>query len=450
MSSYVERLAAHGAGMDARALPAAVVERLHSFLLYNLAMAMAGHEEGDATWRAIRSLPAAPGRSSLFPTGERVAPADAAFSNAALVTARGQNDTLKDANGHIGCIVIPAVLALAQDRGRSMSDVLAALAAGYEVQAHAANGAAAQAARRGFRATSVFGVLGAAAGASRIIGLAPAQTAHALAIACNFAGGVMQCWAEGSMEWRFQVAHASRGGVVAALLAEQGITGATQALEGPAGLYRALGVDVPTLELEKWRLARVTFKPFPGCAINQGPVFALLSLLEREKLAASDIADVRVHLTPDQASYPGVANHGPFATPAGAVMSTAFMVSMALRDRALFQRHFTREHADAAVNIWSANVAVVPDASVPTGSSRVLARLNRGQELEAACVDEENFIFGWEDTVRLVLAVGPELTAKDGAHRIQRLADAIEHGEGTGVDDLMRLCELTSEPSTSV
>lgn len=442
MTTYVQQLASHGAAMDARALPPHILDRLRSFLLYNLAMAMAGYDEGDATWRAIRALPCAPGVSSILPTGEPVSAADAAFINAALVTARGQNDTLKDANGHIGCIVIPAVLALAQDRKAPMMEVLAALAAGYEVQAHAAKGAAAQAARRGFRATSVFGVLGAAAAASRVIGLSSERTAHALAIACNFAGGVMQCWAEGSMEWRFQVAQASRCGVLAALLAEQGITGATQALEGAAGLYRALGVDVPALELEQWRLVKVTFKPFPGCAINQGPVFTLLNLLEHGKIQSSDIARVDVHLTPDQAGYPGVANQGPFSTPASAVMSTAFMVSMALRDRALFQRHFTREYADAAVNFWGANVAVVPDPSVPAGSSRVVVRLNDGKQLSAACVDEENFVFSWADTVRLVVSVGPELPTLSGGDRIERLANAVGHIDETGVEELIGLCQM--------
>jgi len=337
-------------------------------------------------------------------------------------------------------MVIPAVLALAQDRQAPTKEVLAAIAAGYEVQAHAGKGAGAQVAQRGFRATSIFGVLGAAAAASRVIGLSAERTAHALAIACNSAGGVMQCWAEGSMEWKFQVAQASRCGVLAALLAEQRMTGATLALEGPAGLYRALGVEVPVLELDTWRLANVTFKPFPGCAINQGPVFALLSLLEREMVQTADIVGVDVHLAPEQASYPGVANNGPFFTSASAVMSTAFMISMALRDRNLIQRHFTRDFADAAVNAWADNVVVIPDPSVIAGSSCVVVRLDSGKQISARCIDEENFIFNWADTVRLAVSVGSELPTVDGCDRIQCLADAVESLGNIGVDDLLECC----------
>jgi 2-methylcitrate dehydratase PrpD len=442
MITYVEQLGAHAARMDAGQLPPHIVERLRSFLLYNLAMGMAGHDAADSTWGAIGALPKAPGSASVMPDGQRVAAADAAFLNAALITARGQNDTLREIHGHTGCIVIPAVLALAQERQTSIHEVLAALAAGYEVQAHAGNGAAGQAARRGFRATSVFGTLGAAAAAARVIGLDAATTAHALAIACNFAGGVMQCWAEGSMEWRLQVGHASRSGVIAALLAEQGITGARLALEGPAGLYRALGTDVPTLELQKWRMVNVVFKPYPGCAINQGPVFALLGLLDRENIASSDVESVDVHLSPDQAAYPGVANRGPFGTASGAVMSTAFMLAVALRDRALFQRHFTREHADAAVNEQSRMVRVVPDTAVQSGSSKVLVHLRKGTTLSASCTDEENFIFGWEQTVRLARSVAGEVASADGLERIERLAAGLCDLDALTVDHLLELCKV--------
>ena len=244
------------------------------------------------------------------------------------------------------------------------------------------------------------------------------------------------------MEWRIQVAQASRSGVLAALLAEQGVTGATLALEGPAGLYRALGVDTPELDLQVWRLDRVTFKPFPGCAINQGPVFALLGLLDREEINFSDIAGVDVHLSPDQADYPGITNHGPFATPAGAVMSTAFMVSVALRDRALLQRHFMREHADIQINAWGNNVHVVSDSSLPIGASQVILRLHGGRVLHEFCVDEKNFIFDWPQTVRLSVSVASEISRTDGGDRIRRLAEAIEHSGATEVDHIVECCML--------
>ena len=242
------------------------------------------------------------------------------------------------------------------------------------------------------------------------------------------------------MEWRLQVAQASRGGVLAALLAEQGVTGARYALEGGAGLYRALGTDVPPLDFTVWRMERVTFKPYPGCAINQGPVFALLSLINSDAVQASDVLSVDVHLTPEQAAYPGVANYGPFSSASGAVMSTAFMMTVALRDRALFQRHFLAEYADPQLAERSRIVRVVADASLKPGSSKVVLHMTGGGQISKGCVDEDNFIFGWDDTVRLVKEVGKELPGAGASERVTRLSEALQPSGTTNADTLMAFC----------
>lgn len=55
-----------------------------------------------------------------------------AFINASLTTARGQNDTHPQLLTHIGCIVIPAVLALAEMGEAPDQLVLYALLVGHE------------------------------------------------------------------------------------------------------------------------------------------------------------------------------------------------------------------------------------------------------------------------------------------------------------------------------
>lgn len=421
MSTYVQQLAGYIAGMEGRQLPSAIVTRLQSCLLYNLSMGLAGYSQEDVTWDAVRALHPDGGMASLLVTGERRPPQEAAFANAALITSRGQNDTLRDAVGHLGCIVIPAALAVAQDRGADGATVMAALAAGYETQAKIARGAAPLAVKRGFRATPVFGVFGAAAAAARVMGLSAEQCAHALAIASNFAAGTMQCWAEGTMEWRIQVANASRAGVVAALLAEKGVTGAGAALEGASGFFRAFAGETPPLQLDDWGILRVMFKPYPGCAINQGPVHALLRLMREYHLNDDHIEQVTVTLSPDQVAYPGVANYGPFSSASGAVMSTAFMLTVAMRDGALYQRHFTAEFAQQEVNGASRKVVLVADPAIPSGSSRIAVRTSGGARLEGSCVDEDEFIFSWEETVRLVQPLAAELNVDRAGPRIAGL-----------------------------
>jgi 2-methylcitrate dehydratase PrpD len=100
--------------------------------------------------------------------------------------------------------------------------VVSALVAGYELVPQLAAGAAQASTQRGFRATPVHGVVGAAAACARLLRLDADRCANAVAIAANFACGLVQCYVEGTHEAVVQVAQASRNGYVAALLAEQG------------------------------------------------------------------------------------------------------------------------------------------------------------------------------------------------------------------------------------
>lgn len=70
--------------------------------------------------------------------------------------------------------------------------------------------------------TGVWRVVGAPAACARLLRLDADHCANAVAIAANFACGLVQCYVEGTHEAVVQVAQASRNGYVAALLAEQG------------------------------------------------------------------------------------------------------------------------------------------------------------------------------------------------------------------------------------
>jgi len=438
--TYVERLAELIVAADADTLDDVTQERLRSFLFYNLAMAMAGWSPDDVAWKAIRGLSGDGGDAQLLVTGEWRALADAAFINAAMITARGQNDTYMPAHGHIGCVVIPAVLAVAQARGATGADVLAALAAGYETQGRVGRPVGDRVVARGLRATSLFGVFGAAAGAARCLRLSAAQTADALAIAASMAGGTMQCWADGSMEWRIEVAHAARAGLTAALLAEAGVTGARHALEGPAGFYAAFAGVVPDLDEGTGAIRDVLFKPLPGCAINQAPAHALLGLDDADPRSPAEVAAIEVALSPSQHTYPGTTNRGPFDSPSGAIMSTAFMMAAAQRDRALFQRHFEEEHASVDLARWGERVSVVADPALASGSTRVTRRLSEGTKQVATCTDRDVFVFDWAGTCRIVERLVPEVAVPDAAARLGRLRDAIAVvGQRDTVDAIMAI-----------
>jgi 2-methylcitrate dehydratase PrpD len=439
--THVERLAAYVAGINYAEAPADVRERVKTCLLYNLTMGIAGWVRPDPVGEALRAVHAAPGPSSVIFSGERLSPADAAFVNAAFVTARGQNDTHPDVVTHIGCVVIPAVLALAQARGAQPDDLLSAILAGYETVPKLAKGAAQESTARGFRPTSVYSVLGAAAAAARVLRLNLEQTASAIAIATNFSGGLLQCWVQGTPEWRLQVAHASRSGVVAALLAEQGMSGTKKALEGESGFYKAFAAGAPPLVLEGWEIRDVTFKPYPGCAFNQSPVHALRLLLRQHAISTGEVEQATVDMNPQDLGYPGVSSYGPFETSAGAIMSGPFMLAATLRDGAPAWAHFAQEYGAGPLHAASRIVRLRADDSLARWTCRIGVRLRDGSSHEILFKEARPFVMDWQDTVELLRPVVAEWRLPDAQQRFADLQTMLGHFERGGDGGaLLTLC----------
>ncbi|TIP51356.1 MAG: MmgE/PrpD family protein, partial [Mesorhizobium sp.] len=88
---------------------------------------------------------------------------------------------------------------------------------------------------RGLRTSPTFGTIGAAAAGAVALGLDAAQARSAVAIAAAATGGTLEPVRSGTDEWRIQNGRAAQGGLVAALLASQGVQGAPDALSGPKG-----------------------------------------------------------------------------------------------------------------------------------------------------------------------------------------------------------------------
>lgn len=438
----VHRLGAYVDGLRVEDFPPSVLERVASCLLYNLSLGMVAAEPEHAVQKAIRSVHPAHGVANLLGGGEARSAADAAAINAAAITLRGQNDTHAAMNGHVGCLVVPAVLALAQERGSDLQDVLAALVAGYEVAPRIGDGMAATAMARGWRGTSLFGVFGVAAACARLLRCAPDQVAHALSLAANFAGGLVRCYAEGTPEWAAQVAHASRAGMQAALLAHQGMQAAAEILEGSGGFYQALGGEARPLSLQDWWIEDVSFKPFPGCAINQVPTAVLLDLVRSESLDAGQVAGVTLSLHPSHAAYPGVDRHGPFNSEAAAIMSAPFMLQLALEHGSLRQADFADRFGAGALHTRSQQVRVVADASLAPFACQVQVALRDGGTREAASAGTRGLMMDWERTVVLTRSLAAEQPRSFGEAAHVRLVRAVQrcvHTRDTqALDDLFK------------
>lgn len=317
-------------------------DRLRVCLLTNLAAARGEHDEGR---RLRQSFPASEGAGSL------------AYLLAADMHARTQDDFYPPGRSHMGAVVLPAVLAVAD------GPVHGALSAGYAVMAAVSEAYAAEAQKRGWRPTGVFGPLGAGAAAAVALGADVNGVAEAIALGSAASGGTNQSWLDGSDEWLLEVAAAARSGVEAATLAAGGLRGAHQAMEGAAGWASAYFGDKDGTRLAallKGALAspRVACKPYPVSGIAQVPTH-LAARLGRS-LNARMPQRITVRMAAAELAYPGSHNRGPFRSRGDSLMSVARCVALAYLHGGIPYRRLV-EHPDQPERNLLSRIELVAD-----------------------------------------------------------------------------------------
>ncbi|MBI4591069.1 MAG: MmgE/PrpD family protein [Candidatus Rokubacteria bacterium] len=410
-------------------LPPEVIAKAKTCLLHNLGVALAGRRAEELVHSLVARAYAIPRESTLFWDGSRASAEGATLANAALMHARTQDDTHFPSSTHTGSTVIPAALAMAEAHGRTGGEFLTAMVLGYEVAARVGREYDTITTPRGFRATSIFGVFGAAAAAARLMGLPAEGVASALGFAANLAGGLGQTWIEGSSEWRFQVGIAGRNGIFAARIAARGAVAARESLEGVAGFYQAFGgtldpAETTTAGLGKdWEILEVTLKPFPVCAIHQSPVGMMIQLATTHELRPDHVAEIILHLSPYEATYPGINGLGPFSDQGGTLMSAQYCMALALIDRKATLDGLFR-FDDPTIRELSKRVRVVSDESLAPLCSRLSVRTVDGRLLTAETVaTPTTHRFTFDEDAALIRALAPEMV--EPADRTERLVEAV-------------------------
>src|SRR5262249_4015318 len=113
------------------------------------------------------------GGCSLFARPGTGGPADAAVRNGTAIHGFELDDAHVSSSLHPGAVTVPAALAVAQARDASGAELLAALAAGYEVGLRIGICAGVSHSTSGYHVTGTGGVFAAAGAAAPLVGLSP-------------------------------------------------------------------------------------------------------------------------------------------------------------------------------------------------------------------------------------------------------------------------------------
>jgi len=212
---------------------------------------------------------------------------------------------LSSSGGHVAAGTVPTALTVAEWVDAAGSDLVRAVALGYEVGGRLMTILYRErdyVARR-FYHTSVAGALTSAVTASLLLGLEPRSIQVALGLAAYQAAGPDNMTKDpGHMGKTFQVAAANRNGVTAALLARKDCYVPLDILDGQFGFFDAF---LQTTEVSAsmmndlgryYAVTDVMHKRYPVGSPNQTYLQGLLAMFTEHKIRPEDIREIEVQI----------------------------------------------------------------------------------------------------------------------------------------------------------
>lgn len=189
MPNLTAKLARHIVGYRSAGLDRAALTVSKQCVLDWYGVTLAGSNEPVARILREEIATSGQGSSSIVGFNLRCSPVDAALINGATSHALDYDD-VHPLIGHPTAAVLPAVLSIAEAKGRSGMDVLRAFIAGYEAAGFVGSLVMRSHYERGFHSTATVGSFGAAAAAGLLLDLDEAQMAVALGLAGTQAAGL--------------------------------------------------------------------------------------------------------------------------------------------------------------------------------------------------------------------------------------------------------------------
>jgi hypothetical protein len=411
-------------------LPAAVVDRAKGVTLQALASALLGYgtPAGRQALAIIQEEEAGGGAATVLCRGARLTRAGAAFVNAEAIFAGGKWDTFRMLV-HPGTAIVPAALAAAETAGASGKAFLTAVAAGYEVMERMAAEFIPTVMARGFHASPVFGIFGAAITAAKLGGLDADRINGAIAQCVNLAAGNLEGARSGGRSLR--EGGAVRNAFLAVALARHGTPGGETTLEGEAGFYHAYAGNnrgelrysftgnnrTDLAEIARglggdWLFLETLYRIYSTAGYNLAPIEITARLCADHGIQVADIDRIEVLLNWLETEYPSPAFPTPGNDGRPRLGSTQYFAAWGAAERGYpLLRGAEPGPGDSdppAVIELMHRVTLIPTVRRPLFGPRITVFTRDGRGFSREGTGRE-FIWDFEEEARRIRPVAPGL-----------------------------------------
>jgi 2-methylcitrate dehydratase PrpD len=285
------------AGLTYGALPEEVKNEARRAIADTIGGAIAACSE-PSTLAVRRVIAREAGPCSIWGTTDRTTARNAALVNGTMAHAHDIDDCNGPMLGHPSAPVVPAIAALVDELQLSGADMVVAYVAAVEVEGRLGRAVTLRHNALGWHTTSTLGCLGAAAACARLLRLDGPRTLAALGIAASLASGVRQNF--GTMTKPAHAGFAAQNGLLAARLAEAGMTASEEAIEGHEGFMDLfVGKDVLAEQTsvgrfgEPFEVMHNYYKIYPTCSLVQCGLDIVLAGIASGEIVPDDVKTLR-------------------------------------------------------------------------------------------------------------------------------------------------------------
>ncbi len=296
-------LAHHAVNLDYDALPPAVVKLTKQCILDTLGVMVGASTlapEAKIVTRLVKELGGRKESTILGFGGKSPAPW-ATFANGSLGHMLDYDDV--GGGGHPSVTTVPVAFAVGEKLGGvSGRDLLTSIAIGIDIQTRIdlAIPNVEWTMTEGWFATQLLGYFSGTAVAGRLLGLDEEQMINAFGIAFTQVSGSREMAVGAATHIRgMQGGFSGQGSILAALLAQRGIIGSKNSLEGRYNLYQVYLHTKPDREVIVGELGKRFptvqshgFKPWPSCAATHSIIDAILGLRKAHAIRPENVEEV--------------------------------------------------------------------------------------------------------------------------------------------------------------
>jgi 2-methylcitrate dehydratase PrpD len=340
------RLAAYMVASRDRALPDRVLLDAKHRILDTVAAMVSGSalQPGVMATRFIRSQGGVP-ETSILASNIKTSAINAALINGMLAHSDESDDFEPMTKAHPGSAAVPAALAMAEKEHRPGSEMIRAVALGYDVGCRFLMALGPDLVRRTHRGAEGYGAtMNAMAAAASLARFDETAMRYAISYGAQQVSGLWS-WVEDHdhIEKAFDFGGmGARNGVTAAVMVQAGFTGVHDVLGGTHNVLQALSTEPKPDALladlgSRYFISESGIKTFPVGYPNQSPLDALLKLRREHNLSPSTVDRIVVHLPEDAV---GIVSNSPMAD-----VNCQYLMATALVDGAVsFANAHSREH----------------------------------------------------------------------------------------------------------